>query len=239
MRNLREESFRELFYGGRARPRYRNRSHAGRVLAESLKDLAGQPCTVLAVPNGGVPVGIEIARALGAELGIELVRKLQIPGNTEAGFGAMSLGGGVVLNRELVFLLGLREADIRKAQEATKEELERRRAEFGPVEAPVEGRVVVLTDDGLASGYTMLAAVRSVRARSPSKIVVAVPTAPPESVRMVGAEADRIVCPDVRSGGPFAVADAYEDWYDLTTREAVEALAAFLSERGLRGTNKH
>jgi len=202
--------------------RFMDRSQAGRALAGMLRGLSGKDCTVLAIPNGGVPVGIEIARGLGARLGIEIVRKLQIPGNTEAGFGAVTSGGDLILNQILVKALRLGPEQVRRIAAATKEEIGRRQALFGAGGPPVEGRTVILTDDGLASGFTMVAAARSVRRRGPASVIVGVPTAPKESVLRVGKVVDRVVCPDVRRALSFAVADAYEDWYDLTTEEAAE-----------------
>ncbi len=219
-------------WGGARRARYRDRRHAGESLAGALRHLSSQPCTVLAVPNGGVPIGIELARALRAGIGVELVRKLQIPGNTEAGFGAVTSGGLTILNEPLVHRLGLGRREIERIVEETMAELRRREAEFGSPHAPVKGRTVVLTDDGLASGFTMVAAVRSVRARRPTRVVVAVPTAPLDSLTRVREVADEVLCPDVASGGPFAVADAYGDWYDLTTEEAAAMLRAFVERTG-------
>lgn len=202
--------------------RFTDRSQAGRALAGMLRGLSGKDCTVLAIPNGGVPVGIEIARGLGARLGVEIVRKLQIPGNTEAGFGAVTSGGDIVLNRILVKALRLGPKQVQKAAAATLDEIRRRQALFCAAAQPVEGRTVILTDDGLASGFTMVAAARSVRRRGPASVIVAVPTAPESSVLRVEKVVDRVVCPDVRRALSFAVADAYEDWYDLATEEAAE-----------------
>jgi predicted phosphoribosyltransferase len=211
--------------------RFQDRVHAGKVLAGMLRGLAGRDCTVLAIPNGGVPVGIQIAGALGADIGVEFVRKLQVPGNTEAGFGAVTSQGDVILNQFLVRALRLGRDRIRQIASATLEEIRRRQREFGNAEPAIEKRTAILTDDGLASGFTMVAAARSVRRRGPDKIVVAVPTAHFESVGRVQKVVDRVVCPDVRRGPSFAVADAYEDWYDLTTAETADMLREHLASR--------
>jgi putative phosphoribosyl transferase len=200
--------------------RFQDRAHAGQVLAGRLRGLAGQSCTVLSVPNGGVPVGIEIARGLRAPLGVEIVRKLQIPGNTEAGFGAVTSRGDIILNQILVKALRLGPEQVRRIAVATMDEITRRKELFGAAEQAVEGQTVILTDDGLASGFTMVAAARSVHRRGPKQLIVAVPTAPLPSIGRVEKVADRVVCPDIRRTLSFAVADAYEDWYDLTTEEA-------------------
>lgn len=204
-----------------------DREHAGRVLAGLLKDLDDSGCVVLAIPNGGVPVAIQIADALHAELGVEIVRKLQVPGNTEAGFGAVTSGGDIILNEQLVRQLGLDGATIRTIADRTLEEVRRRQREFGAAPIKLWGRTVILVDDGLASGYTMMAAARSVRRRGPKQVIVAVPTSSAHAAALVAGEADRFVCPDVREGPAFAVADAYEDWYDLTVHEASAMLQAW------------
>lgn len=214
--------------------RFQDRIHAGKVLAVMLRGLAGKDCTVLAIPNGGVPVGIQIAGALNAEIGVEIVRKLQIPGNPEAGFGAVTSQGDIILNQILVRALRLGQDQIRRAASAALDEIKRRQQQFGNIEPRIEKRTVILTDDGLASGFTMVAAVRSVRRRGPENIVVAIPTAPKDSIGRVGKVADRVVCPDIRNTISFAVADAYDLWYDLTTGEAVETLREHLASRGTR-----
>jgi putative phosphoribosyl transferase len=217
--------------------RFRDRTHAGQVLASMLSGLPGRECTVLAIPNGGVPVGIRIAASLGAELGVEIVRKVQIPGNTEAGFGAVTSQGDLILNRILVRALRLTDVQVRRAAAATAGEIRHRQEQFGPSDPKLEGRTVILTDDGLASGFTMLAAARSVKRRGPAKLIIAVPTAPADSIARVQRAVDRVVCPNVRSVLSVAVADAYESWYDLSTEEAAEMLRDFLGARnaGTRG----
>ena len=165
-------------------------------------------------------MGIEIAGSLRAPLGVEIVRKLQIPGNTEAGFGSVTSGGDILLNQILVKALRLGPEQVRRIASATMDEVRHRQGLFCAAPRPVEGRTVILTDDGLASGFTMVAAARSVRRRGPKKVIVAIPTAHESSMARVEKVADRVVCPDVRRARPFAVADAYECWFDLTTDEA-------------------
>ncbi len=211
--------------------RFPDRIHAGKVLAAMLRGLAGKGCTVLAIPNGGVPVGIQIAGALDADIGVEIVRKLQIPGNPEAGFGAVTSQGDIILNQVLVKALRLGQDQIRRIASAAVDEIRRRQREFGMPEPRIEKRTVILTDDGLASGFTMVAAARSVRRRAPQRIIVAIPTAPKDSIERLENVADRVFCPDIRSTLSFAVADAYESWYDLTTGEAAEMLKDHLASR--------
>jgi putative phosphoribosyl transferase len=201
---------------------FRDRAEAGRELLKHLEGYRGKDLIVLAIPSGGLPVAVEIAKGLGAALDIIIVRKLQTPLNPEAGFGAISLDGDMVLNNELVAELALTRQQMEKAKEsAIREGRSREHAlRKGRSLPSLKGRKVILVDDGLASGYTMLAAIRKVRTENPSSIVVAVPTGSDRSVEMVAREADEVVCLNIR-GMPFAVADAYRNWYDVDEEEAV------------------
>ena len=213
---------------------FKDRSEAGRALAEFLApDYEGQAMTfVLAIPAGGVPVGIELSKQLQLPFDCLIVRKLQIPGNTEAGFGAMASGGQVLLNQELVRRIGLSQNQIdtqtKKVQEelAIREDLFRRNRPF----PNIEGMEVILTDDGLTSGYTMLAAIRFVLAIGAKKVVVAVPTAPLRSIRQVEQEANAVYSLHVQESGAFAVANAYQHWYDLGREEVAGLLETFFQD---------
>ena len=164
----------------------------------------------------------ELAKRLDVPLDIVIVRKLQTPRNPEAGFGAISLDREAVLNQELVDDLALSDWQIETAKEnAMKEGRSRERALCGLRPAlELNGKEVIIVDDGLATGYTMLAAIRSVRVGCPRRIVVAVPTGSNRSVDLVAYEADEVICLNIR-GMPFAVADAYRNWYDVDEEEAV------------------
>jgi predicted phosphoribosyltransferase len=207
---------------------FEDRHDAGRQLGALLQTLpAIRNPLVLAIPAGGVPVGREIAAALGAPLSLAVVRKIRIPGTTESGFGAVSWDGQVLINEPLRAALGLSATDIEKAVAQTRENVSTRVARFTggrPVPA-MEGKTVILTDDGLASGFTMLAAVQSIRRWNPARVVIAVPTASASSAELVSRHADFLVCLNIRSGWTFAVADAYRKWYDLDDREVLEELA--------------
>jgi predicted phosphoribosyltransferase len=207
-------------------PRYRDREHAGAVLAAKLEDIRSRSPLILAVPNGGVPVGAVIAEELGADLYLMLVRKLQIPDNPEAGFGAVTSDGFLLLNHALMERIGLNEADVQTQKERALESIRSRQAYFGDraILPSLDGRVVILVDDGLASGFTMEAAVKSVRNRNAGEIVVAVPTASLAAHRRLENQVDRIVCPDVSRLRIFAVANAYENWYDLEEAEVLRIL---------------
>lgn len=194
--------------------RYRDRRHAGQVLARSLEHLGGRPgLLVLALPRGGVPVAYEVASALGAPLDLMVVRKLGVPGHDELALGAIASGGGRVLNREVVEGLGITPDVIEAVAEAEGRELTRRlRAYRGDRPRPeLAGRTVVLVDDGLATGATMRAAVGAARARGPQAVIVAVPVAPLETVERLRGEADEVVCP-ARPSPFFGVGQWYEDF---------------------------
>lgn len=206
---------------------FSDRHDAGRQLGiflSGLRDLRDP--LVLAIPAGGVPVGIEVARALGAPFALAIVRKIRIPGTTESGFGAVTWDGKVLINEALRDALGLTEAEVEAAVAATRENVRKRLALFAKNRKmpPVTGRNIVLCDDGLASGFTMLAAVRAIRAGKPSRIIVAVPTASASSADLVAREADTVACLNIRSGRTFAVAEAYRAWYDLDDREVLAEL---------------
>lgn len=209
---------------------FEDRSQAGEFLADMLapayKGVAGG--IVLAIPSGGVPVGLVLSRRLELPLDLVIVRKIQIPGNTEAGFGAMTPEGDVFLNRELLARLGLSREQMHRQQEEVQKELTRRNELFrGSRPFPdLRGRTVILTDDGLASGYTMIAAATMIKNKQAARIVVAVPTSPLRSLRDISPLADEIYSPHIQdSGGSFAVAAAYRNWRDLSAREVVRLLS--------------
>lgn len=205
---------------------FKDRSEAGARLALWLRPLIRGDETVLAIPSGGVPVACEIAGALSLSLDLVVVRKIQIPSNPEAGFGALDPDGRRLINETLLSRLGLSEADVNAQVEKTLSVIRHREELFrgGAGGYDLEGRGVVLVDDGLASGYTMLAAAGFVRRRGPRSITVAVPTAARHTAEFIAREADRLLCLNVRGGFSFAVADAYERWYDLTDEEVLEIL---------------
>src|SRR5262245_22213541 len=176
---------------------FRDRHEAGRFLATKLTAYANRPdVLVLALPRGGVPVAYEVARALGAPLDVFLVRKLGIPGYEELAMGAVATGGVRVLNDEVVS--GLHIPDYMIASVTAQERQERTRRERlyrGDRTPPdVHGRTVILVDDGLATGATMHAAIKALQQQQPARIVVAVPTASPETCEELKAEVDEVIC---------------------------------------------
>jgi predicted phosphoribosyltransferase len=206
--------------------RFRDRFEAGRVLAEHLRKYANRPdVLVLALPRGGVPVAYEVARALNAPLDVFLVRKLGVPGHEELAMGALASGGVRVLNDEVVNVLRIPEEVIDEVAAEEQQELERReRAYRGDRPPPdVRGRIVILVDDGLATGSTMRAAVAALRQQGPARIVVAVPVGAAETCAELQYEADEAVC--AQAPEPFyAVGLWYEDFAQTSDEEVHDLL---------------
>lgn len=206
---------------------YSNRRHAGTELAAGLAHLAGRSdVVILALPRGGVPVGYEVARALAAPLDVFLVRKLGVPGRRELAMGAIASGGVRVVNAEVMDWYGLTEADLQDAAREELIELERQERRYRQERPPpaVRDRVVVLVDDGLATGSTMKAAVQAVRAQGPARVVVAVPVGAPQTCGDLAGLADEVVCP--RMPRDFsAVGEWYEDFSPTSDDEVRELLS--------------
>jgi putative phosphoribosyl transferase len=208
--------------------RFPDRRAAGRELARELERYAGRPdVIVLALPRGGVPVGYAIARVLNADLDVFVVRKLGVPGHEELGFGAIAPGGLRILHDEVIDSLAIDPATIEEVTEREMRELERRdRAYRGDRQGPdLAGRIVILVDDGLATGSSMRVAIEAVRSQDPQRIVVAVPVAPPETVEELRALVDEVVC--LVAPEPFAAIGLwYEDFSPTTDDDVRELLAA-------------
>src|SRR3981189_1001487 len=206
---------------------FRDRRDAGRLLAEKLAAYANRPdALVLALPRGGVPVAVEVARALGGALDVFVVRKLGVPGYEELAMGAVATGGVRVLNDQLVERLGIPEQMIDAVAARELQELARRERLYRGSRPPpdVRGRTVILVDDGLATGATMQAAIEALRQQNPARIVVAVPTASPDTCEEMKAKADDVIC--AITPEPFhAVGLWYQD-FSQTTDEEVRALLA-------------
>lgn len=206
---------------------FRDRRHAGGELAARLDALKGQAgVVVLALPRGGVPVGYEVARALDAPLDVFLVRKLGVPGHRELAMGAIASGGIRVVNDDVVSWYGITGRQLDEAAAAEQWELERQERQYREGRSPpqLRGRIVVLVDDGLATGSTMKAAVQAVRAHQPARVVVAVPVGALETCREFAGIADQIVCAlTPRDFG--AVGEWYLD-FSPTSDEEVRSLLA-------------
>jgi predicted phosphoribosyltransferase len=207
--------------------RFRDRADAGRRLAEKLAPYANrQDVLVLALPRGGVPVAFEVARSLGAPLDVFVVRKLGVPGHEELAMGAVATGGVRVLNEEIVRGLGIPDQVIDAVVARELQELSRRERLYRDGRAPpdVNHKTVILVDDGLATGATMRAAVQALKQQHPDRIVIAVPTASPDTCEALRAEADDVVCA-VTPEPFFAVGYWYDNFTQTTDGEVRDLLA--------------
>jgi predicted phosphoribosyltransferase len=208
-------------------PLFRDRREAGRLLAAELAGYANrQDVLVLALPRGGVPVAYEVARALNAPLDVFLVRKLGVPGHEELAMGAVATGGVRVLNEDVVRSLGIPKYVIEEIAKQEQRELAWRERLYRDDRLPsdIRGRIVILVDDGLATGATMRAAIEALRQQQPARIVVAVPTASPQTCEELKAEVDDVIC--AITPEPFyAVGLWYQDFSQTTDEEVRDLLA--------------
>jgi predicted phosphoribosyltransferase len=215
-------------------PTFRNRTrvfddrfHAGKLLAEKLLEYKDEKSVyLLAIPAGGVPVAYIVSKRLNVSLDLVITRKLHVPWNREAGFGAISWDGVMFLNEPLVASLGLTRDDVDRCVAEEKDVIRKRLKMFrGDKPFPdLKGKRVIVVDDGLASGFSMLTTVKSIEQRSVKEIVVAVPTAPASAINLIKPHVDKIVCLNIRSGHFFAVAYAFKVWYDLEDGDVMEVL---------------
>jgi len=207
---------------------FEDRAEAGRTLASLMAGLRGTDALVLGIPAGGVPVAAPLADELGLELDVAVVSKITLPWNTEAGYGAVAFDGTVRINEPLRRRLGLSDEEVAEGIEATRAKVERRVKELrgGRPLPELSGRPVVLCDDGLASGFTMLTAVEASRNAGSERVIVATPTAHSDAIQRIIDAIDCIYCCNVRGGMRFAVASAYRNWRDVPLREAQELLEA-------------
>ncbi len=205
---------------------FRDRTEAGILLAEMLMDFAGSHAIVLAIPAGGVPVAKEVARILDLRLEAAIARKVQLPDEPEAGFGAIGPDDVLVLNDDLIKNTGLTQDIIEKQVQRARQSVRWREQIFRENQPypDLNRKIVIIIDDGLASGCTMLAIIRFARDRGATKVIVAVPTASEDAAEMMLHDADEVYVLNVRSGPAFAVADAYEHWYDVSDEEAISFL---------------
>jgi putative phosphoribosyl transferase len=206
---------------------FRDRREAGEVLAQKLTSYHDRTdLLVLGLARGGIPVGWQVAHALRAPLDVFLVRKLGVPQWQELAMGALTSGGGVVINDSLVRSLGITDEQVQTTIERETEELHRRERAYRGGRPPVDvtGKTVILVDDGIATGASMLAAVRAVRANGPLQVVVAVPVGPPSTCRELATEADDVICAAMPPGFE-AVGQAYDDFHQVTDDEVGELLS--------------
>lgn len=212
---------------------FEDRRHAGEVLSELLWTRRGTDAWLVAIPAGGVPVAAEMVRRLELPLDVAVVSKVWLPWNRETGYGAVAFDGSVRLNEALIEKLAMADLEVRYGVEKTKARVLRRarglRGDLGWEH--LRGRSVILVDDGVASGFTVLTAISALRRLDVAAIEVAVPTASREAAEKIAREADQLFCANLRGGFPFAVADAYRHWRDVNDSE----LESFLPGRPAEG----
>jgi predicted phosphoribosyltransferase len=212
---------------------FANREQAGRRLGAALEGYSGRPdVTVLALARGGLAVGYQVAETLEAPLDVFLVRKLGVPGHEELAMGAIASGGVRSINDDIVKAIDISAEEIERAAARETAELKRREQAYrdGRPPEPTEGRTVILVDDGLATGASMMAAVKAVRERNPASVVVAVPVAAPEVCSRFQQVADHVVCLETPS--PFqAVGAWYEEFPQTSDDEVREILHKARSRR--------
>lgn len=205
----------------------RGRTQAGRELGAALRSYRGRDdVLVLALPRGGVPVACELAEALGTPVDLMIVRKLGTPGQEELAMGAIASGGVRVLNADIISSLGITDHAIEQVESRERRELERREHAYrGNRPRPsIEGKCVILVDDGVATGATMRAGIAALRQQRPARIVIAVPVAPPDTVDLLKQEADEVVC--LATPEPFwAIGRWYVEFPQLSDAEVRECLA--------------
>lgn len=205
---------------------FMDRTDAGRQLAKRLKNLKKRNTVILGIAYGGIPVAREVAEQLGLPFDVVSPRKLPIPWSPEAGFGAVASGGVVVLNDRLIREIGLSKKRIERIIQEVSEGVGQRERLIRTKlpKQDLAGKHVIVVDDGIASGYTMLTAIRSAKEAGARRISVATPVASESAVRLIEDSSDEIICLIVSHRLPFAVADYYVAWHDLTEEEVLSYL---------------
>ncbi|MFX1321605.1 MAG: phosphoribosyltransferase [Promethearchaeota archaeon] len=220
---------------------YESRFKAGEFLAEFIKEEAKVLNNLInqnsnyffcfAIPNGGISVSEGFCSKYNIKYDILIVRKIKIPFNTEAGFGSVTTDGTILINEPLLNQLRLTEKAVEDSIDLTKQEIQDRLKFYNKdvnleelYKKNIQNKYIFIFDDGLASGFTMLAAIKMIKKYNPMKIFIAVPTAPSRTIKRVIQEVDEIFCPNIRDVMWFAVADAYKNWYDVPEREVIEIL---------------
>lgn len=216
-----------------AKKRFRDRVDAGHQLAAMLQTYAPEAPIVLALPRGGVPVGYEVARALAAPLDVWVVRKVGVPWYPELGVGAVAEGGYIHLSPEIVAEAGLTKAELDAVVQEKRAEVEARVRRFrGERPVPVlRDRTVILVDDGIATGGTVRAALRAIKAAKPKKLVLAVPVASPDIIESLALEVDHVVCL-LAPENLYAIGFWYEDFRQVSDDEVAELLRRSREENG-------
>jgi putative phosphoribosyl transferase len=217
----------------RQQPIFESRYDAGKQLATKLCEYKNQPVIILAIPNGGVPVALQVALALNADLDLIISRKIPIPLRPEGGFGAVADDGTTILNQEVLKTINLNEKQVNYQVSKVRNDIQQRSLLYRgsrPVSI-VSDKTVIVIDDGLASGYTMMAAVESVRRRQPKRVIAAVPAASATAVRQVEKIADRVVTVVTAFTPKFYVSDFYRYWNVLSDEEGLECFQEWQKRR--------
>jgi putative phosphoribosyl transferase len=214
---------------------FENRRDAGRKLAAELAGYSNQPVVVLAIPNGGVPLAMEVASALKADLDIIVCRKLALPLNPEGGLGAVADDGTIILNEDIIKKDGVSREQLEYEAEKVKANVKQRSLKYkrGQPAPRLTGKTAIIVDDGLASGITMTVAVESVKHRRPKEVIVAVPIAFQAGYRRVSRVADKVITCAVVNMSKFYLADYYKNWRDISDDEILLSLGQWRSRHEL------
>lgn len=210
-------------------PLFENRYDAGRKLAEKMTEFNGKNALVLAIPNGGVAVALGVALAIGADFDIVISRKLPLPLSPEGGFGSITDDGTIILDETMVKHAKLTQQQIDYQVNQVRKNIMQRSLLYHKDRRPISiaNRTVVIVDDGLASGYTMKAAIASIRKRKPASVISAVPVGPERVVNEIRKVADKLVVCAAGTNPEFYVSDYYRAWYDVTDDEVLTCLREF------------
>jgi len=208
---------------------FKDRLSAGKALIKPLEKYAGDDAIVLGIPRGGVPIGYPIAKAFNAPLDVIIPRKLPIPWSPEVGFGAVTSTGDIILNPDIAGEIRLNESEIKAIADNVYKEIQRRMKIYrGNKPLPsLREKTVIITDDGLATGFTMIAAIESVRKQGPKKVIAAAPVSPKDAAEKIRKYADELVTLWEKQTYSFAVASFYEDFHDMRDEEVTGLLAEF------------
>jgi putative phosphoribosyl transferase len=209
-----------------AEPLFENRYDAGRKLAEKLYEFANKSVVVLGIPNGGVAVALGVALGLSADLDLVISRKIPLPLSPEGGFGSVTDDGTTIFDEAIIKKFGLSQAQVNYQVNQVRSDIRHRSLLYHTDRPPVSiaNRTVIVVDDGLASGYTMRAAIESLRHRGPKQIIAAVPVGPEPAVEALREVADRVVTCAVGKDPRFYIADYYRSWHDITDAEVLHCL---------------
>lgn len=205
---------------------FHDRKNAGEILAGMLEIYRNSDAIVLGIPAGGMPMAAEVAASLNLDLDVAVAKKITPPFNTEFGYGAVAFDGSILLNKPISSRLGLSEDDIALGTRIAKDKVDKRTRKFrGNTPYPeLKNRTVILVDDGLATGVTFRVTVKALRNQGASNIVGAIPTGHAQSLVDMASEIDELYCANIRTGYSYAVAEAYEHWYDVPDNEVIGIL---------------